>query len=170
MSEFSYIEKHIQLLNQNIYKMNEYLLYNDKYNHSIVEDQLFKLNKILMKTKLMLNDIHIKYKNNDKIQEKINFYETRTKFFSDSIEVIDKYNNSINLKGQHKSLKVLTTINMIALPLAIITGYFGMNFKSMGNPTSNNGILSHLHGQKIVLILFIISIITMIILTRFFVT
>ena len=170
MNDFKKVKDYIALLNNQLPKINNYLLNNEKYDHNVINDKLFKFRKILMKTNLMLNNLQIKYKDNDEMEKKINFYKTRTNFFNKSLNIIDKYNNALDIKGQSKSLKLLTTINMIALPLAIITGYFGMNFKSMGNPTRNKGILSHKHGQKIVLGLFIISIITMVILTQYFLT
>ncbi len=55
---------------------------------------------------------------------------------------------------------------MIALPLAIITGYFGMNFKSMGNPTHKKVILSIGYGQKLVFFLFFVSTVIMFIVTN----
>lgn len=170
MNEFKKVENYITLLNEQLPKINNYLLNNEKFDHNIVGDKLFEFRKILMKINLLLANLQIKYKDNDNIQEKINFYKTRTNFFNKSMNIIDKYNSALDRKGQTKSLKLLTMVNMIALPLAIITGYFGMNFKSMGNPMGSKGILSHKHGQKIVLALFVISIIVMIILTHFFLT
>jgi len=49
-------------------------------------------------------------------------------------------------------------IQMIYLPLAVIVGYFGMNFKSMGAPSLHNGIYSMVSGQVFVAVLCLMSV------------
>jgi Mg2+ and Co2+ transporter CorA len=75
-----------------------------------------------------------------------------------NIKIIDDYLSDLVQHAQQKSLNNLTYINLIFLPLTLITGYFGMNFKAMGNPVHGRGILSHSHGQTVVFILFIASV------------
>ena len=55
-----------------------------------------------------------------------------------------------------KKLNFMTLLNLIFLPLGIIVGYFGMNFKSMNH---SNGIFSVKYGNTFVILLFIIFII-----------
>lgn len=166
MNEFKIIDNQIKYLNNTLTKLTSYLINKDNFNHDKINGDSYEISKILLKLKLRLELLQIKYQDNNEIQEKINNYQTRTKFFTDTIKDINNFNNIKDLRAQGRSLKLLTTINMVALPLAVITGYFGMNFKSMGNPTHSKGILSSLHGQKIVFILFVISTIVMIIVAN----
>ena len=166
MSEFNVIENHVNELNTTLSNITNYLVNNDDYDHDKIKDDSYDINKTILKLKLRLELLQIKYRDNNEIQQKINHYNTRAKFFADTIKNIDDFNNIKDIRAQAKSMRILTTINMVALPLAVITGYFGMNFKSMGNPTHNKGILAHFHGQKIVFALFIISTIVMIIVAN----
>ena len=59
-----------------------------------------------------------------------------------------KYSKKENKK---KAIDTLTIVNTIFLPLALITGYFGMNFKSMGAPSNKTGIFTLKYGQGFVL-------------------
>jgi len=78
---------------------------------------------------------------------------------SDSMDLINKYEQRETLVGQKRSLDILTYISIIFLPLTLITGYFGMNFLSMGAPAKKSGILTIRWGQLFVLVLSIISIV-----------
>jgi len=65
-----------------------------------------------------------------------------------------KYKIDIN---NHKNLNIISLINTLFLPLGIIVGFFGMNFKSMGSPTNDHGIFTH-DPLNIILICSFISI------------
>jgi Mg2+ and Co2+ transporter CorA len=78
---------------------------------------------------------------------------------SSSMGLIDKYEAREVLKSQKKSIDVLTYVSIIILPLTLITGYFGMNFLSMGAPATNTGILTLHWGQVFVFFLFITSLV-----------
>ena len=54
---------------------------------------------------------------------------------------------------------ILSLISTIFLPLGFITGFFGMNFSSMGNPDIKSGILSVKNSHKFILILSVLSIV-----------
>jgi Mg2+ and Co2+ transporter CorA len=166
MSEFNVIDRKINELNNTLGNLTSYLVSNDDYDHDKIKGDSYDVNKAILKLKLRLELMQIKYRDNSEIQQKINHYGTRTKFFTDTIKNIDDFNNIKDIRAQTKSMRILTTINMVALPLAVITGYFGMNFKSMGNPTHSKGILASLHGQKLVFVLFVISTIVMIIVAN----
>ena len=60
---------------------------------------------------------------------------------------------------QSNKRSYLTIVNLIFLPLGFIAGFFGMNFKSMGVPSLNKGILTIPHGEKFV---FMISLLSMV--------
>ena len=77
--------------------------------------------------------------------------------------IIDLLIEEKNIKEQEKqgkSLHILTIVETIFLPLGVITGYFGMNFQSMGNNLGDKpfGIYSVKYGQLFVFLLFFLSI------------
>ena len=75
-----------------------------------------------------------------------------------NIQLLETYNNQLSNISQKNSIDILTVINTIFLPLALITGYFGMNFKSMGAPSLKTGVLAFKNGQLLVFFLFVLSI------------
>ena len=64
-----------------------------------------------------------------------------------------------HLLDQHKEFKsnILTIIATIFLPLGVIVGFFGMNFKSMGVPSLKKGIFNTPHAQQYVFWLALIT-------------
>lgn len=64
-----------------------------------------------------------------------------------------------NRKLNNFKMTIISALGTIFLPLSFIVGYFGMNFRSMGNLTSNNGILSTRHVERFIFGLSIFSII-----------
>lgn len=83
-----------------------------------------------------------------------------------NIEVINEYENRSNILSQKKAIDLLTLISVIFLPITFITGYFGMNFGSMGNPAEKYGVLSLKYGQVFVFFLFFITIIVTLLIVR----
>lgn len=90
----------------------------------------------------------IHFKNNNKDKEKqIEFY---IKYLNHQIDVLDDF-----------QAHLLTLVATIFLPLSFITGFFGMNFKSMGVPSLKNGIFTiKSASEKIILFSIILTIIT----------
>ena len=93
--------------------------------------------------------------------------KNKLKFIDDNIELIDNYNTQLTSKDQQDSIDKLTLLNTIFLPLTLITGYYGMNFRSMGSPSLSKGIFAIKNSNTFVLLLFVISIILTIIFYRF---
>ena len=104
---------------------------------------------------------------NELSKEDINKYteqtmELKRKYLNDQekftilshIQEYLKYKMDIN---NHKNLNILSFINTLFLPLGIIVGFFGMNFKSMGSPTNSRGIFTY-DPLNIILICSFISI------------
>ena len=71
-----------------------------------------------------------------------------------------------HLLDQHKKFQVdiLTIIATIFLPLGVIVGFFGMNFKSMGAPSLKKGIFNTPHAQHYVFGLGVIASILVIVI------
>jgi len=82
----------------------------------------------------------------------------------DTNKKLDKMNeihkNDIHYKSL-KHLSLLTLISLVSFPIAVITGYFGMNFKYMGAPVvGRNNILSIKYPNiKVILLCIVISVI-----------
>ena len=67
--------------------------------------------------------------------------------------LMHKYDENESFKSH-----LLTMIATIFLPLGVIVGFFGMNFKSMGAPSlKNTGIFNVKHAEKIIAGLSIVS-------------
>jgi len=90
--------------------------------------------------------------------EKLESYSNKLDALQDDLQILQAYRTSDLLSSQNKHLEILAWINIIFLPLALITGFFGMNFESMGAPTNNRGILSIKYGVSFVFFLFFLSI------------
>jgi Mg2+ and Co2+ transporter CorA len=87
---------------------------------------------------------------------------------SENIEIILNYEQRNILSKQQNSLSILTWLGIIFLPLTLITGYYGMNFNSMGSPSTNQGPFSWKYGQLWVLFLFVFSaLLTIFVLKKF---
>lgn len=89
-----------------------------------------------------------------------NEYKLKKNLSDDEINKIDFYKDYIQHQIdfiKHFQNHLLTLIATVFLPLSFITGFFGMNFKSMGAPSLNNGgILNLKDGHHKVSILSII--------------
>ena len=66
-------------------------------------------------------------------------------------------------KGDNKEKitidKFASIVQIIFLPIMALTGYFGMNFKSMGIPSLDTGIYNVKHGQHFILYLSLVMIV-----------
>jgi Mg2+ and Co2+ transporter CorA len=62
---------------------------------------------------------------------------------------------------------LLSLISTIFLPLGFVVGFFGMNFKSMGNPGISKGILSINHSERFIFFLAVITIISVMLIFNY---
>lgn len=92
-----------------------------------------------------------------------NEYKNKKKLSQDEINKIDFYKSYIQHQIdfiKHLQNHILSLIATVFIPLSFITGFFGMNFKSMGVPSLNNkGVLNLKDGHHKITILSIILII-----------
>lgn len=115
------------------------------------------LNKNLLLVKIKLDEIQL----NNKMNEKdLKFLENKVKYLNNNIDLLNQYIRMTSDYSSSKNLDKLTILNTIFLPLGLICGYFGMNFKSMGSPTTKKGIFTIKNSNFFVILLFVISIIT----------
>ena len=130
-----YIRKPKKSLDEFIEEINNKKSWN-LHNAKRTLDYLYELKK----------DFYLN-KNEDKIK-KIDFY-------------IDYLNHQISVLNNFQS-HLLTLVATIFLPLSFITGFFGMNFKSMGVPSLKHGIFNIKNADKKILYLSLILIILII--------
>lgn len=98
------------MINYHVGNLEEYAMLNTMKS-SELNDQLFRLRKLI-------NDSHpeeSKQKND----------------WLDRLDNIEKYNTAKQQDQQQKTLDTLTIISTIFLPLTLIVGYYGMNFKTI---------------------------------------
>ena len=82
-----------------------------------------------------------KYKDLDIYSEKLN-----------KIEQINDYIYNYIYKIKHRDFlnDFASIIQIIFLPLVVLVGYYGMNFKSMGSPSLKKGVFADHYGQVFV--------------------
>lgn len=133
-------------------------------NDKTIEENINDIRKKLLYTNLLFNEKMIEQPNKDWSKQK----ETLENL-TNNMNFIDKYEQNNILVAQKKNINIFTWFSVIFLPLTLITGYYGMNFRSMGSPSNNEGPFSWKYGQLWVFLLFIISIIfTTIIFKKFY--
>ena len=141
---------------------------NDNLDEDILHKNLYMLRKQFLKielefSKYALNNGGANGANggvdNDKIKRQIEMIRKNLSF-------IENYHKAHLQLKQKNTISSLTIITLIFLPLTLVTGYFGMNFKAMGSPTMKQGIFSSDKGQHIVMFLFMISIVFILVLVQ----
>ena len=90
--------------------------------------------------------------------------------FKDNIDSINQYETLENNKSQKTNISILAWASVIFLPLGLIASFYGMNFQSMGSPTTHDtkGPFGYKYGQSWVFILFLISTISVVITVKSF--
>jgi len=75
--------------------------------------------------------------------------KSRVEYVKKILDLLVEEQSVTEQKKHGKSLKVLAVVEILFLPLGVLTGYFGMNFSSMGDPgdPSKGGLYSMKYGQ-----------------------
>ena len=126
--------------------LNSNIKDNDKLTNElfIIRKKIFNVNFKLHKLELLDNQ-----------NQNLNILKNKIKYMNDNFKLINDFNKQILQKNKKKAIDTLTIVNTIFLPLSLITGYFGMNFKSMGAPSNKSGIFTIKNSQLFVFLLFI---------------
>ena len=124
-------------------------------------NNLFKIRKKIFMLNLKIHLLEMNNKNNDEVKK----LKKKIDFILENFKLLNDFNKEILQRNKKKAIDTLTIINTIFLPLALITGFFGMNFKSMGSPSLKKGIFTIKNSQLFILLLF--AIITLIVFTLF---
>lgn len=141
-------ENIIQLL----INIDERVLHSDLIDNDKLTKLLFNIRKRIFNLNFKIHELELISSDRDK---KFNHLKQKIKFIIENFKLINDFNKQVLQKNKKKAIDTLTVVNTIFLPLSLITGYFGMNFKSMGAPSNKSGIFTLTYGQGFVISLFI---------------
>ena len=132
--------------------IDEKILNKDLIDTRKLSNMMFNIRRRIFKVNFKIHELELLTRGNNK---KIERMKRKLKFMHENFKLINDYNIQILQRNKKKAIDTLTIVNTIFLPLALITGYFGMNFKSMGAPSNKTGIFTLKYGQGFVLALFV---------------
>ncbi len=155
------IDQEIKQIEKELIYLDGLILSDERIKN--IETKLYQLDKKILKIKIELDRLFLQ-QNTPQLQQ----YMNKIKRIKDNIDLLIKYINTAANRRQSNTLGLLAIIQMIFLPLSIVVGYFGMNFKSMGSPSRELGVFSTSHGQLIVWFLMIFSAIFTLVLLNYY--
>ena len=132
--------------------------------------QLNDMENIFIKekhSKDILNKFHILKKNVIKFVMLSND-KSSIDILNNKLKLIEDYLDNKTALDTNNKLDFLTILNTIFLPLGFIVGFFGMNFYVMGGQTTGKGIYSSKNGYSIIIKSFLLSIVIIIMLLKYF--
>lgn len=141
------IEKNMIVLEKQVSDLDNKISF-EKPDHEYIANARFAINKLKLFLELKILGLELHQEEHKKKLEKI---MKRLHIVDKNLEIIKDFNTALHNKRQTKAIDSLTIVNTIFLPLTLIVGYFGMNFKSMGCPTIKTGILTMKYGQIFVI-------------------
>ena len=141
------IEKNMIVLEKQVSDLDNRISF-EKPDHEYISNARFAINKLKLFLELKILGLEFHQEEHKKRLENI---MKRLHIVDKNLEIIKDFNTALHNKRQTKALDTLTIVNTIFLPLTLIVGYFGMNFKSMGCPTIKTGILTMEYGQIFVI-------------------
>lgn len=141
------VEKNIIVLEKQVSDLDNKISF-EKPDHEYISNARFAINKLKLFLELKILGLELHQEEHKKRLENI---MKRLHVVDKNLEIIKDFNTALHNKRQTKALDTLTIVNTIFLPLTLIVGYFGMNFKSMGCPTIKTGILTMEYGQIFVI-------------------
>ena len=130
------------------------------HNKSLMEntERFRDINKVYLELRLRLNHImhELELEENEIYRtEKLDLYNDKMDKMKDSLDLLNEELQRETEENQSYTLNMLTLVETIFLPLGVLTGYFGMNFSSMGGHVGKGhdpapGILGLRYGQGFV--------------------
>tara|TARA_Y100000389_G_C17229222_1_gene397253 strand:- start:70 stop:645 length:576 start_codon:yes stop_codon:yes gene_type:complete len=147
----SSIEHKIKTFQQRLHNLSDIKRLNKYSNKSIHEIYLLKRDLTIFD--IQINDLMLKNNSKD-----VNMYKNKVEKLLKLTNTIGSYIDRFIQHKQKDSLDTLTILQFIFFPLTVITGYYGMNFMSMGAPSLKRGIFSIKKGERWVMHLMLISI------------
>lgn len=147
----------LQSLETRVDNLNNDFLTEDK---GIMENTVrFRdINKVYLELRLRLNHINNELEKDSNEQyrdKKIENYEKLMEKMKGALDLLNEELKRETDESQAYTLKMITLIETIFLPAGVLTGYFGMNFSSMGGHVGKGhvpaaGILGLKYGQGLV--------------------
>ena len=149
-SDLDDLELRLDGLNNDFLSQDKSLMENTERFRSI--------NKDYLELRLRLNHImhELEKKENNKYNtDKVSVYNTKMEKMKGSLDLLSEELQRETDENQAYTLNMLTLVETIFLPLGVLTGYFGMNFSSMGGHVGHDhkpapGILGIRYGQGFV--------------------
>lgn len=142
------------------------MLNNNRHDNKQYLDELDKLENIVENSDKYISNQGDIVKYIDKLIDlEGNFLEDENKKEWNRIQRLHKYLNHLLVRRRDLLSSVLTMVTTIFLPLGVLVGYFGMNFRSMGVPSLKKGIFTINNAQHRIFWIALIS--TVIIVTGF---
>ena len=155
------IQKDLERLEKQLYTIDDKVLADDVDTKQI-QEELLEAKKLKMRTLIRLNAIY--YENNSISKKTFNEYKDKVEHITTLLTTFEEYNTSNTQKEIQKGIDILTMVSLIILPLTLITSFFGMNFKSLGNITHTFGLFSkknaHLYVFGVIILYFVTLVIT----------
>ena len=145
------IEKNMLLLEKQVSDLDNKISF-EKPDHEYISNARFAINKLKLFLELKILELEL---HQEEHKKKLQNIMQRLHIVDKNLKIIKDFNTELHNKRQTKALDTLTIVNTIFLPLTLIVGYFGMNFRSMGCPTTKFGILTMKYGQTFVIALII---------------
>lgn len=136
---------------------------NGKLSNTEIKSAINEARNKLLYGKLIYTNTQLK--NPDKDWSELN---KRFDILSNGIENITTYEKNNILKENKKSLDIISWLTVIILPLTLITSYYGMNFASMGSPSTNINPYGFRYGQLWIFFLFTVSLTITVTLLKIF--
>ena len=132
--------------------LDEKILHSNLKDNNKLTEHIFNIRKRIFNINFKIHELELISNGNN-----VNFdhLKKKIKFMIENFKLINDFNKQILQKNKKRAIDTLTVVNTIFLPLSLITGYFGMNFKSMGAPSNKTGIFTLKDGQYFVFLLFI---------------
>ena len=161
--ELGQIQNELTSLENELLKLDKYLLAtgkSDRDNNTVILE-LHKLKKRSLEVGFRL-DIYEDSRKRKAPEERQRLVDMRKK-----IELLDNYNSMLVQYKQKNSLNLIALVSLIFLPLTLITGYFGMNFRYMGGPLKRRGVFGIKDPNIFVMVLFAVAIVVMVVVVRF---
>ena len=145
------IEKNMLVLEKQVSDLDNKISF-EKPDHEYISNARFAINKLKLFLELKILELEL---HQEEHKKKLQNIMQRLHIVDKNLKIIKDFNTELHNKRQTKALDTLTIVNTIFLPLTLIVGYFGMNFRSMGCPTTKFGILTMKYGQTFVIALII---------------